>query len=177
MTLGGILMLRFFERYKQKVITWAKGNSTVDWFVFGVWVLIALVIGVMMFFTIDTTPASPGDYDPLVSRTLFIQDKPIKMLEQRGNIRINDDEILLEIENKECKIIATYNRAFELQEIEKKDKAHSVIFAIIASGVIGYLGGGIIVGIIALIQLIYSTISYYLSELIYKWKRKKNKKH
>ena len=154
-------MLRFFERYKQKVITWAKGNSTVDWFVFGVWVLIALVIGVMMFFTIDTTPASP----------------PIKMLEQRGNIRINDDEILLEIENKECKIIATYNREFELQEIEKKDKAHSVIFAIIASGVIGYWGGGIIVGIIALIQLIYSTISYYLSELIYKWKRKKNKKH
>lgn len=177
MTLGGILMLRFFERYKQKVITWAKGNSTVDWFVFGVWVLIALVIGVMMFFTIDTTPASPGNYDPLVSRALFIQDKPIKMLEQRGNIRINDDEILLEIENKECKIIATYNREFELQEIEKKDKAHSVIFAIIASGVIGYLGGGIIVGIIALIQLIYSTISYYLSELIYKWKRKKNKKH
>ena len=50
------------------------------------------------------------------------------MLEQRGNIRINDDEILLEIENKECKIIATYNREFELQEIEKKDKAHSVIF-------------------------------------------------
>ena len=99
------------------------------------------------------------------------------MLEQRGNIRINDDEILLEIENKECKIRATYNREFELQEIEKKDKAHSVIFAIIASGVIGYLGGGIIVGIIALIQLIYSTISYYLSELIYKWKRKKNKKH
>ena len=49
----------------------------------------------MTFFTIDTTPASPGDYDPLVSRALFIQDKPIKMLEQRGNIRINDDEMCI----------------------------------------------------------------------------------
>lgn len=168
-------MLRFLEKHKQKVITWAKSNSTLDWFVFGFWVLIALIIGVMMFLTIDTTPAIPEDYDPLVSRALFIQDKPIKMLEQRGNIRINDDEILLEIENRECKIIATYNREFDLQEIKKQDKAHPVILAIIASGVIGYLGGGIIVCIISLIQSIYLTVSYYLSELIYKWKR--SKKH
>ena len=170
-------MLRFFERYKQKVITWAKGNSTLDWVVFGFWVLLALVIGVMMFLTIDTTPAIPEDYDPLLSRALFIQDKPIKMLEQRGNIRINDDEILLEIENKEGKIIATYSRDFEFQGVEKKDKSHHVVIAIIASGIIGYLGGFIIVNIIALIQLIYLTVSYYLSELIYKWKRKRDKKH
>lgn len=170
-------MLRVFEKYKQKVITWAKGNSTLDWVVFGFWVLIALVIGVLMFFTIDTIPATPEDYEPLVSRALLVEEKPIKMLEQKGNIRITDDEILLEIENRECKIVASYSRDFEFQGVEKKDKSHPIVLAIMASGVIGYLGGFIIVNIIAFIQLIYLTVSYYLSELIYKWKRKKNKKH
>lgn len=170
-------MLRFFERYKQRVKTWVKGNSILDWILFGSWVLVALAIGTMVFFTFDITPATPEDYEPLVSRALLVEEYPIKMLEQNGNIRIVDDKISLEIENEECEIVATYNRNFKFLGVEKKDKSHPVAFAIIASGICGYLGGFVIVSIMVLFQLIYSTVSYYLSELIYKWQLKRNKRH
>lgn len=176
-TLGGILMLRFLEKCKQSIKTWAKGNNTFDWVLLGSWVLTALVIGTLVFLMINTTPATPEDYEPLVSRALFVEEKPIKMLEQNGNIRITDDEIMLEIENEKCKIIASYNRNFELQGFEKIDKSKSLSFSIIASGVCGFIGGFVVVNIIALIQLIYFAVSYYFSEFIYKWKLRKNKKH
>lgn len=167
-------MLRLFEKYKKNIITWARGNSTLDWVVFSIWVVIAISIAVFVFLCVDKTPATEEDYAPLVSRAKIIQEKPIKMIEQNGRITINNEEIVLEFENSECKISAVYDRDFNLKEIKKRDKAHPVVLAILGASVIGFIVGFLVVSTISLIQLVFLTISYEVLELVHKLKRKRN---
>lgn len=165
-------MIRFFEYCKNRAVKWAKNNTTLDWISVGLWIIVAITIAVLMFFVIDTTPATLEDYEPLVKRAQYVQDNPITILEENGEIHVYDGKIVLEIENNQCKIKATYDTNLELQEIEKRDKAHSIVFAVIASGITGYLGGFLIVNILAFIWFMGSGIRDLISKAVNKMKRK-----
>ena len=168
-------MNRVFGMSKKHVDK-TNGERIFNWILVGIGLLIAVVVSVLFYIRKDTEPATPEDYESLVNRVLLIQDDPTKMLQEDGNIIMSGDEILLILENNECKIRASFNRNFQLQTMEKKDKAFPVTIVLVVSILLGVSLGVLCASVIKLIQTIIIATKELYPALGCKLK-KKDKEH
>ena len=75
-----------------------------------------LVVGFIVFMSIDKLPATLGDYSPL-RRTVQKAKTDKSVLKQDGcKISFKGDQTVVEIENQKAKITAVYNKEFRLTE-------------------------------------------------------------
>ncbi len=85
--------------------------------------LLCIALTIMVFVCVDTVPATPSDYEQLETQVKVIQQNPELLVETNCNININDEIITIEFENDECKVIAKYDKDFEVLSTSKEDKS------------------------------------------------------
>ena len=88
--------------------------------------VIALVFVVSLAINADMSPATFDDYFPLNERLLAVEGNPSNLLEGDGEIVINGKIITYTVENKECKMTATYDSDYKLIKKAQEDKAFGI---------------------------------------------------
>lgn len=122
----------------KRCIKWLSGCFTdwisqFDWELIGGYVisgLLGIALTIITFVYADKVPATPSDYEQLEEQVKVIQHNPDLLLETDCNININGNIITVEFENDECKIIAKYDKNFEVLSTSKEDKSKFWLFAL-----------------------------------------------
>lgn len=107
-------LVNWFTQWARKM-TWQEKVG----FILGA--LLSIIIGIILFLSIDKEPATSEDYLFLEQQAINVQRNPELLLETNCNININDEIITVCFENHECKINAKYNKSFEMFSYSKED--------------------------------------------------------
>lgn len=96
--------------------------------------LLAIVVATMLVVSAypltDTTPATEFDYNQLENKAKALEGHAEKILEEDSTIVVNGREIVVEFENDECSVRATYDKenGFKLLSTSKYDKIEKTIY-------------------------------------------------
>ena len=100
-------------------------------------VITSIVIGIMLFVSSDTTPATPMDYKPLEKQITAVQQNPHLLFETNCNIKVEDEVTTVFLENEECSITAKYDKNLKIISTSKADKSTPLPIAVILIGLSG----------------------------------------
>lgn len=114
----------------------------------------------LIFFNFNVVPATSADYAPLQQQISAISENPSLLFEIDGSVEINSEIITVCLENDKCKILAEYNKKFEILSYSEVDKSYS-LFAVIAFSVLSvpytyFVGFMMTDAIVAYIKLKFS---------------------
>jgi len=139
-----------------------KRNSPERIIILTISIIVAIAVGVFVFIKLDRTPAIPEDYEELHRQLLMVENNPEEFMKHKGQISIYDDEIIYEIENKECEMKGRYTLDYQLIDYTPKDKAASwfwTIFCVVGMGIIFWFISAIVIWfIIFVVESIVITI-------------------
>lgn len=96
--------------------------------------LLAIVVATMLvvsaYTLTDTTPATEFDYNQLENKAKALEGHAEKILEEDSTIVVNGREVVVEFENDECSVHATYDKenGFKLLSTSKYDKMERTAF-------------------------------------------------
>ena len=150
---GGITMKRCFRWLINWFTQWVGKMSWQEKVSFALGGLLGIVVGIIVFVSIDKVPATPMDYQPLELQAIYVQQNPKLLLETNCNININDEVIAIRFENDQCKVYAKYNKDFELLSYSKEDNYTFWVWAFCLALLIGICV--YVLGAFILIILIY----------------------
>lgn len=98
-------------------------------------IVLTIALTMKYFVQMDKIPANASDYEQLEIQVYDIQS-PEFLLKEDSNmtaINIDSETITITFENDECKVIAKYDKNFEVLSISKKDKYTFWLIALISS--------------------------------------------
>lgn len=125
-------------------------------------VITGITIAVVTFVFWDTTRTTPADYQPLEAQAISIQQNPKLLLEKDCNIDVNGEVITVCLENEKCKVIAKYDKNFEMLSTSKKDKSVFWLWAILGTLAIGIwvnmMGFWLYTSVIYLLEILWQHI-------------------
>lgn len=151
------------KRFFRKSICWfTQWVEKMNWqekvgFAFGG--LLGIILGIIVFVSIDKVPATPMDYQPLEQKAISVQQNPELLFETNCEINNNDEVITITFKNDKCKVCARYNKNFEMLSYTKEDNHTFWVWAFL----IALMFGIIVYGIGAMVLTV--TISL-ISEII-----------
>ena len=125
-----------------------KRNSPERIIILTISIIIAIIVGVYVFINLDRTPATPEDYEELHEQLLMVENNPEEFMKHKGKITIYNDEIIYEIENKECELKGKYTLDYQLIDYSQKDKAASwfwTIICVVGMGIIFWFISAIVI--------------------------------
>lgn len=125
-----------------------------------------LTIGIMLFVSIDTVPATPMDYKPLEEQMTAVQQNPQLLFETNSNIKVEDEVTTVLFENDECSITANYDKNFKLISFSKEDTSMFLPTAVILTGFIGVLVYGGCAFLFTMLICIVESARKFISENI-----------
>ena len=114
-------MKRCFTRIVNWFTQWVHKMSIEERIGVAIGAIIGIVLGITFFVSIDTTPATAINYEPLEKQMTAIQQKPDLLLKTNCNISISDDVITVRFSNDECKLIVQYDENFGVLSTSKTD--------------------------------------------------------
>lgn len=112
--------------------------------------IVGITIGVIFFISIDKVSATSDDYEELEEQLVNIKENPELLFEMDCDVNVGKDNIIVTLENDECKLIKTYDKGFEVLSTCKEDTYLPWHFALVASIIIGLLLGIILPGVITI---------------------------
>ncbi len=116
---------------------WFRGSSY-EWIGMVIFsTIVGIAVAILIFPSCDLTPATPEDYNELYDRLLKVEGNKEEFFNGTGTIQVLENEIIYEIENKECKMRGTFNSDLELISSSQEDKKLSLVLVIAASLFIG----------------------------------------
>ena len=118
--------------------------------------VLGIIVGITIFVTTDTIPATPLDYQPLEEQAIAVQQNPKLLLETNCNIDIDDEAITICFKNDECKINARYNKSFEMLSYSKEDNCKFWVWTFCGALLIGIATYGLGTFVIWLILDIFT---------------------
>lgn len=101
--------------------------------------VIGVIVAVKSYTVIDTVPATLQDYKELEEQALNVQENPQLIFETICEMKVKEETIEIEFENDDSKIVAEYNKAFELLSISRTDKFKPFIFPLVGAILIGFI--------------------------------------
>lgn len=105
---------------------------------FAIGAIIGIVVGITLFVSIDKTPATAINYEPLEKQMTAIQQNPDLLLKTNCNISISDDVITVSFSNDECKLTVQYNENFGVLSTSKTDNYTFWLWALELAVLIGF---------------------------------------
>lgn len=147
-------------------IQWVGKLSSEEKIGFFFGAVVGLAIGIMLFVSFDTVPATPMDYKPLEEQMTAVQQNPQLLFEINGDIKVEDEVITVLFENDECSITAEYDKNLKLISSSKADESIFLPIAVILTGVIGVLVGGGSVFLFTMLIYIVEIVWEFISENI-----------
>ena len=122
-----------------------------------------LIIGIMVFGTFDTVPATVIDYKPLEEQMATVQQNPQLLFQINCDVAIRDEVIKVSFRNDKCWVKAEYDKDFEILSFSRGDKAVSWLAAIGCAIIIGFITYSscsfLYTGAIYIVELIWRRIS------------------
>lgn len=116
---------------------WVGKMSWQEKVAFAIGGLLGIIMGIIVFVSIDKVPATSMDYQLLEQQAINVQQNPKLLLETNCNIDINDEVITIKFENDECKVYAKYNKNFEMLSYSKEDNHMSWVRAFLLALICG----------------------------------------
>lgn len=134
-------MKRFIKWFRQ----WVSEMSKEEKIGFAMGAIIGLLLGIFMFVSTDTVPATANDYEPMEKQVIAIQQNPDLLYETDCNITVNNDVITVSFMNDECKLTAQYNQNFELLSTQKEENDNYMVWwlTLLLSILLGFMVFGI----------------------------------
>ena len=169
--------MKQMKRIIKEVIDWLINRYDWEQIVgFAISGVVAIVLAIMLFVTIDKVPATPSDYENLEEQVNTIQQNPDLLLEKDYNINVNSGVITVEFWNDECKMTAKYDKDFEVLSTSKEDNSMFWLYALIIALIFGagvfYIGGWILAILILLIEVLVEWISIIVLKIKTKFQKK-----
>lgn len=130
-------MKRFFMWIVNRFTKWVHEMIIEEKMVFFLSTIVGIVVGVMFFVSVDKTPATAVDYEPLERQMETIEQNPDLLFKTECNISINDDVITATFSNDECKLTVQYDENFRVLSTCKTDNYIFWPWALVISALIG----------------------------------------
>lgn len=126
-----------------------------------------LIIGIMVFGTLNTTPATAMDYKLLGEQMVAVQQSPLLLFQMNCDVETRDEMITVSMSNDKCWIIAKYDKDFEILSFSKGDTA--VVLPPILAVIVAVIAG---VAFYVLFAPCYVAVIYKVENM---WKFIRNK--
>ncbi len=103
-------------------------------------IILGVIFCILLFISIDSTPATNKDYAPLVTQQEQIS-KDFNTVYSSDNYEIVPDgnNIKVTLFNKQCKLICSYDKDFKFISSEKSDSAFPKLMALLMALILSLL--------------------------------------
>lgn len=132
--------MKRFTKWLGKMFAFAKENRQITILVV-LGVIAGIVLGFVIYCTIDRVPATALDYAELETQIEAIQETPDVLLKTNCSISVKDEVFTVTLSNKECKVITEFDQNFNVLSTTKTDFATNWIVTLIMSIVLAVMGG------------------------------------
>lgn len=127
--------------------------------------IVACVVAIGVFLSMDLIPATSADYEPLEKQMVLIQQNPEMLLKEDYTCSISNGVIEVEFENEECKLIVKYDQDFNILSVSKVDNRIHWVIAVVLASLIGFMVAYLILGIILLSVELFILLVIVISKL------------
>lgn len=119
-------MKRFFRR----LVTRFSKLTIEDKIAYIAALMVAVATLFSFFSTTDMIAATTLDYRELHQKIDEINQNPEAIFNHECKVTVSSRNIIVYLENEECKVTATFNKNIDLISIDQEDKAYSWIYAL-----------------------------------------------
>jgi len=124
--------------------------------------LIAPIVAISLFVSIDKVPATTFDYEQMEKQVIAIQQNHDLLFKTDCNIYINNEVITVNLKNDECQLSVQFNQNFEVLSTSRIDNYICWLFALAIAlnvGIVIYcIGFFIVTVIIFLLEILWESI-------------------
>lgn len=158
-------MKRFIKWFRQ----WVSIMDKEEKIGFSMGAVIGLLVCIFLFLSIDKVPATASDYELMEKQVIAIEQNPDLLYKTDCNITVNNEIITVSLMNDECKLIAKYNRNFELLSTQKEENDNYMVWWLALS--LSILIGAVVYGFGSVILLCailaFEEFWYWICKKIY----------
>ncbi len=169
------------KRLFKSIIDWVSNMEWEEKVAGCISVLLGIFVVVILFTTADIVPATSSDYEILYGYSEELHNSPETLTEMlfdgKCSVTGADDEevIIIEFENDECKLYVKYNRDFEIISSSEVDKyihwSFVLIFSILCFIVVWFIAYLILLILIVAMEYLIDYIKDKLLKIAQKFKK------
>ena len=94
--------------------------------------ILGILFMIIVFTAIDIQPATYSDFKELEQQAMGINELS-DLININSKAYISDDIVTVEFPNEECSITVEYTKDFKILSVDKFDKSHHILFALLMS--------------------------------------------
>lgn len=156
-------MKRYFKNLITNFSHWIMFFDWQEIVGFGTATILGIVTAILLFVSIDKTPATASDFEQLEEKVRIIQQEPSTLFKTDCTMEVENQLISFTLENDECSVTATLDQNYEILSLSREDNYTFGLFAFIVCLfyciIIVFIGGLLLTDILLVITNVVHAVS------------------